>query len=282
LRYQDCVGRLATFVNGVTSRLRQEVLRVAFYGSCQLKAASDMLSAALTAAGVAHAFEVVLNWEYIVSGRELPSSMYDADVLVYQVYNPEGRHADYHTDAIAERFGGVKPRIVVPFLNFGVYWPDMTRDERNEATKTAAAPYGAFPQQSSALRTREPKVLEEFDPTGAAWFAKMAQLEEGCDVRVTAFLRENFQARRLFYSAQHPCNEVLALMASQMLEKLHVNASVPQMHEMLHDHDALILDCVQDRMGPSWVRVTEYKVYCSPTLVDAAEYARLYREHLQK
>ena len=263
--------------------------KVVYFGSCQARAISKILHAILPG-------EVILNYPFIQKHEPYPDALYEADVLIYQLYHPTNPdHAEYHTDNVCAKIKSKNPNVklvCLPFINFYGYWPDYTVDPRNAKTITSATPYGTFPQQSrvlSACATEEEAVaavagtgtpnpsVEEINKHLATCFARMEAHDAKCDVRSTPYIRENFKKRVIFYSAQHPENGVLLHVAAQALRALGVEEDkmpAPPEEELLHDHQTLVLPCVQDELGLE-ARLDTYKLFDKRT-VDAAGYAKIY------
>ena len=266
------------------------IRKVVYYGSCQARAIAKLLDHVLPG-------DVILNYPYIQKQEPLPPHLYSADIVIYQLYHPTiEKHMPYHTDLLVEKVKATNPGaklVCIPFICFYGYWPDYTIDSRNNATISSALPYGAFPQQSRVLSdctsvteacmavlksvyTRD-EVITRID----TMLLKTKASDALCDVKLHDYIASNYRIPSkppLFYSVQHPRNNVLEHVAKQILEVLGLPLSkenttrMATIPELLDDHHALILPCVRQALELS---VTQFKLY-DKTWVDSIGYAMAY------
>jgi capsular polysaccharide biosynthesis protein len=143
-------------------------------------------------------------------------------------------------------------RITVPTLHFNSLWPFMTEDPRNKPEP--GAPYGRLPfgmNDRLALRIAqtEPDPAKRRALYDALDFGKSVnigrsheleirncfQREQGCDVRVAAFVMSQFRERRLYFTHNHPTPELMYFVLAQIY-------ALPVMREMLKEpYDRLIV-----------------------------------------
>jgi hypothetical protein len=259
-------------------------MKVVYYGSCQVRAIERMMHDVLPG-------EVIMNYTHILDKTPLPDSIYDADILIYQTYHPTNEsNAEYHTDNMVRKLRTRNPNaraIALPFICFYAYWPDNFKDERNALTITSSLPYGMFPQQSKVLSacTSEAEALtsvakEHFDAMQVHagidnMLQKLKDNDEKCDVKIHDFISGNWQKSLLFFSVYHPKNVVITHVARQVLNILglkDVEETIADLPELLEDHHAMILPCVQQILGISQPAIKMY----DGKMVDANEYASLY------
>ena len=254
-----------------------------FYGSCQARAIAKLIEHVLPG-------EVVLNYTHILNKTPLPDHFYSTDILIYQMYHPVNEdHAEYHTDMIVKKIKSLNPHVklvAVPFICFYGYWPDYTIDQRNAKTVSPTFPYGVFPQQSKILSQCSISqdalnVVNKVHYDAQEVFERIETLLEKtrhndsmCDVVITDFIAANYRTSPpIFYSVQHPRNCVLLHVASQILKLLGIQGEPKfDTDELLDDHHALILPCVQTTLG---ISQTKMKLY-DKRIVDAEQYAELY------
>ena len=252
-------------------------MKITFYGSCQLEAVSKIFKEYCDCE-----IQVIVNWSYMLKEIPLPECIYDSDVFIYQVYNSNDKYKEYSTDTIINKMDKNKVKLIsMPFISFRGYWPDAFLDIRNNNTKTNKRPYGMFPQQSSILSNQLPLNDEHYTPEYIEkyienFFNTIEANESKCDIKVCNFIKENYKKKILFYSIQHPCNDVLLHVYHQIVDilKLHETFSFPK--EMLYDHTVLILPCVQKVLG---IHQTQYKLFGSG-VVSQEEYVDLYNKYI--
>ncbi len=125
-------------------------------------------------------------------------------------------------------------RILVPTLHMASLWPLMADDPRN--LPEPGAPYGRIPRpfaDSVVLRVRaevadparrmaaylardviaEAGVAAAHEQATAEAFAR----EQGCDVRVAAYVLHHFRELRLFYTDGHPTGRLMAYVLAQLI-----------------------------------------------------------------
>ena len=236
-------------------------MKVVFYGSCQLHAISKLIKIES---------EVILNWEYILSKKELPKTMYECDVFIYQPYCGSNEHKEYHTDTILKKLSKETKTISVPFMTTNIYWPDSITDIRNNETKSKTLLFGKFPQQSCILSkyTTLEEAIDDYESEhynedymknhAKNCLTKIKNAEENCDIKVFDYINTNISKHYpLFHSIQHPCNEILLHAAQQIYRKLEMSDIAVNRQELLKDHTVFILPCVQQALQ---IKVKEYKL----------------------
>lgn len=254
-------------------------MKITFYGSCQLQAISKLMNSD------SHEFQVILNWVYILG--QLPLPEINPDIFIYQVYNPIGKNKNYHTNTVIKMLKEKNPNVIlisVPFLDFNGYWPDHIVDPRNELTKSDALPYGLFPQQSGVLSsyTSFNELLRNYNNQHypeeyikkhiQTALNKLEVNEKNCNIKVSQFIKKYYLSKQLFYSIQHPCNEVLYHMTQQINNILNWKTNEWNFPEKLKDHSVLVLPCIQKVLN---FNVQNYKVY-GRGMVSEKEYLQLY------
>ena len=123
--------------------------------------------------------------------------------------------------------------ITVPTLHFNSLWPLMTEDPRNQPEP--GAPYGRIPfgmgdrialkiVQSEPDPARRRALYDATDWRRTVNLARSHELEtrnffareQGCDVRVAAYVLAHFRDRRLFYTHAHPTGELMYFVLAQL------------------------------------------------------------------
>jgi hypothetical protein len=123
--------------------------------------------------------------------------------------------------------------ITVPTLHFNSLWPLMTEDPRN--VPEPGAPYGRIPfgmgdKLALKIVQTEPdpeKRRAAYDAAGLRGLVNPARSheleirncfarEQGCDVRVAAYVMAHFREKRLYYTHNHPTGELMYVVLSQL------------------------------------------------------------------
>jgi hypothetical protein len=123
--------------------------------------------------------------------------------------------------------------IAVPTLHFNSLWPLMTEDPRNQPEP--GAPYGRIPfgmgdrvalkiVQSEPDPAKRRALYDAVDLAGVANLARSHELEirncfareQGCDVRVAAYVMANFREKRLYYTHNHPTGTLMYFVLAQL------------------------------------------------------------------
>lgn len=238
-------------------------MKIVLYGSCQVSAISHILS--LYTELDIH-LEVIKNWVYILDKKPLPQSMFVCDVFIYQPYNGNPEHIEYHTDTILPL---MKAKIIsVPFMCSYLHWPDNFFDIRNK--KTPEFKFGKFPQQSIILSkynyleelmsdyNKDHYTIEQVDTHANNLFKVIKKVEDCCDIKILDFIKDRTN-QQLFHSAQHPSNKLLIHVVNQILDILNLKiiTKIIIEKELLKDHTVFILPCVQRYFK---LNIKEYKL----------------------
>jgi hypothetical protein len=123
--------------------------------------------------------------------------------------------------------------VTVPTLHFNSLWPLMTEDPRN--MPEPGAPYGRLPfGMGDRLGLRLFQTLPDLAARREAYratdlrtvvnLARSHELEvrncfareQGCDVRVAAFVMSYFREKRLYYTHSHPTGELMYFVLCQL------------------------------------------------------------------
>ena len=123
--------------------------------------------------------------------------------------------------------------VTVPTLHFNSLWPLMVADPRNRPEP--GAPYGRIPfGMGDRLALKLAQTIPDpaarkaaYDGTEFRTVANLARAhelevrncfarEQGCDVRVAAYVMSNFRAKRLYYTHNHPTPELMYFVLCQL------------------------------------------------------------------
>ncbi len=123
--------------------------------------------------------------------------------------------------------------VTVPTLHFNSLWPLMVADPRNRPEP--GAPYGRIPfGMGDRLALKLVQTVPDpaarkaaYDATEFRTVANLARAhelevrncftrEQGCDVRVAAFVMANFRTRRLYFTHNHPTPELMYFVLAQL------------------------------------------------------------------
>jgi capsular polysaccharide biosynthesis protein len=123
--------------------------------------------------------------------------------------------------------------VTIPTLHFNSLWPLMTQDPRN--VPETGAPYGRIPfGMGDRIALKIVKSVKDPSARRAAYdatelpktvnIARSHELEvrnffareQGCDVRVAAYVLAHFRETRLFYTHAHPTGELVYFMLAQL------------------------------------------------------------------
>lgn len=259
---------------------------VVFYGSCQLEAISKLLNKIIKFKNS----KLIINWQYMIANTELPEYLFDCDIFIYQPYS--GPKVKYHTKEIISKLKKDVKIISIPFLSFGGYWADSITDIRNNLTKTNKLIYGLFPQQSFELSKylTLKEAYENFDKTVISsdkikqhleiCFEKMQQVEENCDIKVVNYIRDNYKTEQVFFTIQHPCNNLLIFTVQQILKLLNILDSTNSLQiipELLFVHTVMILPCIKKELNLEFPSIN--KIFGNGFVSDK-EYVKIYFENI--
>jgi hypothetical protein len=246
------------------------------YGSCQLVAIHKLLKDKLNKDVI-----VLENWTFMLNKNQLPESLYNCDVFIYQPFNGDEKYLEYHTDTILKKLNKNVKTISVPFVSCSIYFPDAIIDIRNNKTKTKNLPFGKFPQQSCILSKYKSQIemMDEYNDNHYDFdfmsnfvqeiLFKIHNVEKNCNIKIKDYIKYNmYNGIPLFHSIQHPNNNILIHMTKQILEILNLSIgdgmklsikdySFNVQQELLRDHTVMILPCVQKFYN---IKVSEYKL----------------------
>lgn len=260
-------------------------MKIVLYGSCQVSAISHILNLYTE---LDLQIEVIKNWVYILDKKPLPQSMFICDIFIYQPYNGNPEHIEYHTDTIVSLIKA-KKIISVPFMCNYLHWPDNFVDIRNK--KTTELQFGQFPQQSIILSKynslkeimfdydKDHYTTEQLDIHANNLFKIIKKVEGPCDIKILDFIKDNTN-EQLFHSAQHPSNKLLIHVVNQILDilKFKIITQVIIEKELLKDHIVFILPCVQRYFK---LNIQQYKLN-GYGLVTENEYLVKYFENINE
>lgn len=123
--------------------------------------------------------------------------------------------------------------VLVPALHFNSLWPLLANDPRNRPGP--GNPYGVIPyavgdrlavqvikevtnpaERLAAYFDRNPTELIDIERLHQVTMDEFFRRERGCDVRVAAYVLENFRKRRLFFTHAHPTPDLLRFVLIQI------------------------------------------------------------------
>ena len=253
-----------------------------FYGSCQLEVLYD----ALKASDVEHKYEMhcIVNWKLMQNKDPLPDIVLKADWLVYQPYHGE---SPYNTDDILSRLKAEAETVSIPFMSFPAYFPSYGKDARPEPAANTF-PFGKFPyvpkllhqaaSVEAALKQLHGQTCnpQEIASRLAASFADMQRREDGCIIKILAWVQKHYKAIRVFHWEQHPCDELMQEVLDQLLNALDIRTSVSVKPNSLKDHVPPILPCMVTGMSLTFEQ--EARWYHGPN-VSLSDYVIEYFRH---
>ncbi len=223
-------------------------MRVLFYGGCHAVALEKLFR---TSAASRHEFSSLQNFELINSGTPFPYEQltrYDA-----VVFSPILNKDAWNTDHLVERCAALRiPTVSFPWLQWNGYFPDVMHVEqpphiwgyRRFADRVAQ---GATPAELLA-DARNP---DAFNPLPyAEWsFNILEENEAALDIRVSAFIRQHYQAQRLFWTPNHPTLALYTYVQKEIARRLGIGLKWFARHDEQHPDAFIILPGVRDALG---------------------------------
>lgn len=141
----------------------------------------------------------------------------------------------YSTENIKKIIGKDTKLVLIPTIFFDIYFPQTIHQEyQNEDLKQVGIlsfPYGDCILNELGKKYKKDDILEItksdrlFSENFLKWFYKyrIEQLKEremSCDVHILDYILDNYQKRLLFYSKNHPTNEVLIELVKRLMQYL--------------------------------------------------------------
>jgi hypothetical protein len=273
------------------------VIKLLILANCQSAALASILEKVIGADGRPVFSIIPIKPTYEVTVEDCPyleQCLQQCDVLLYQPHI--GADGGWRT---SDRWLEQTTAKAFSFqsLYFSAYNPELTylRDKINRhlnegfvdyhdkrIVKLFLAGYSEGEITSSYQKIQPfPEDVESFYQATLAEM-KTRELEQGLDIKVSAFVEENFRITRLFYTYNHPANVVLYEVVRQLLDLLgREDLVVPKIkQELLRFDDFPIADKVREGLRLTFKADDSYlvqgKKYSRQELV--ARYIAIYKE----
>lgn len=111
-------------------------------------------------------------------------------------------------------------------------------------------------------------------------FEKMESREQFWDVKISAYIKNNYKKVQLFYEPAHPCNNILKKISEGILDILGIDKNeLSEIAVNLGEHEIPVYKCVKEVLGleydKKYIRVGQ-KTKLVPKDMDLEEYCREY------
>jgi hypothetical protein len=192
-----------------------------------------------------HRFDSLQNFELINSGTPFPyERLREFDAIAY---SPVRNKDQWNTSRLVERCDALGIRTVsFPWLQWNGYFPDVME-------LTGQAPhiwsYRRFVELAAqgwtdAQLLADARSREAFNPLPYLdWaFATLEQHEADVDVPISGFIRDNFRARRLLWTPNHPTLELYRFVMQGIADRLGLKLKLKLFERLDEPHrDSLII-----------------------------------------
>lgn len=215
-------------------------MKVLIYGGCHAVALRQLFE--FNATGT-HQFSSLQNFELINSGTPFPyAQLPDYDAVVF---SPVRNKGEWNTDILQQRCEAAGVRTVsFPWLQWNGYFPDVT--DAGQAPHLWAYQYFRhLAQTGHGLAELRAAALapETLNPLGYLdyAFSALAEHEDDLDITTGVFIRENFRARRLFWTPNHPTLAFYAFVQGEIARRLDIALSGAMPDRELHRDEFAIM-----------------------------------------
>ena len=174
------------------------------------------------------------NYVAIQQKLEIPEDVISRTKLL--IYQPiDSKYETQSSSYLKSKVASDCVCISFPYVYFQGYWPENTKNPVNKKTKEF--PFGKFPYgdlnliEMIAKGYDEDKILakiEQEDFYKSDWvhqnfrqtLSELVKRETETDLKISKFIKDNYQYIRLFHAPNHPANAIGFNLANQILEKL--------------------------------------------------------------
>jgi hypothetical protein len=211
------------------------------------------------------------------------------------IYQPIDKfYGEQSTDYILSKLPSDCIKIAFPYIYFKGYWPQSSENPVNKPHENY--PYGKFPygdynvintisndsiQKNKIMQELnridfydEKKLLNNIDQT----IEKLKERELLTDIKVSEFIKKNYQNYYLFHTPNHPSNMIATYVTNQILEILGI-APLSQAHqsEILGNYQLPIYPSVITALNLKFMTVdSPYKLPFSKEKLTFNEYLSEY------
>jgi hypothetical protein len=225
------------------------VLKVLFYGGCHAVALEGMFRAAATGW---HRFDSLQNFVLINAGTPFPyERLRDFDAVVY---SPVRNKDQWNTAHLVDRCKALRIETVsFPWLQWNGYFPDVMELSGQAPHIWSYRRFVELAAQgwTDAQLLADARSREAFNPLPYRdWsFSTLEEHEAEVDLPISGFIRDNFQARRLLWTPNHPTLALYRFVMAGIAERLGLKLKPGVKFDEPHKDSLIILPGVAEALG---------------------------------
>tara|TARA_B110000977_G_scaffold193152_1_gene267715 strand:- start:2309 stop:3043 length:735 start_codon:yes stop_codon:yes gene_type:complete len=162
--------------------------------------------------------EITLLTNYLMIANEEPipyELLSTADIFIYQHINNKSYHPSFFLDHLRTECKTVK----IQSIYFELYFPDNVKSEvllSHIYSSSPDFPFGIISYGHSKIEEGNNSYSNNELSDLYDVFTKRLKTENEFDTKIYEFINNNFNKKRLFYSIDHPSNEILQKMMNQI------------------------------------------------------------------
>lgn len=216
--------------------------------------------------------KVPLNFKAIGKKLIIPSNILDkCQLFIYQPTS-ENKYGDQSSEAIIKRLPKNCRCISFPYIYFNGYWPQLNKSLHPQFTHGDDNIVNYF-KKNAPLKTII-KELNDVDFYDRQFLIDrvdsslkiLESREQNTDIKLSSFIRDNYQHYHLFHIEKHPSNLIAFEVAKQILSLLDIsNTGLQVSPKILVGHQTPIYPSVAHHLGLTFFNPNfKYKVnFCS-------------------
>ena len=209
------------------------------YGNCQTSILQKMLvtsesfSSRYTILAIPSVFDYQTTEDLALLDEDYWSL---CDLFITQNVSEDNRYSPYlSTNRLLSKLPDCCTTVVIPNVFFRGYWPQVIRNEHNieqDKHQSGKWPYGdvcleTIVRGGGTVEGAVDEVLQEkflsrervLDNAEKS-LMELEKRERTCDVMISDYIRKHYRDQQMFFSENHPCNQLLSVLLKRVFKKL--------------------------------------------------------------
>ena len=211
------------------------------YGNCQMNVYKSYLLAYYPDLEI----NLLTNYLMISNKDKIPIDLLaKADMFIYQHINNE----EYHPLKFLQHLNSDCKIVKIQSIYFELYFPDSTKSEKllkHIHNYSNDYPFGIISYGHSKIECGNNSYSNEELSTLYKAFLERISKDSKFDTNIYDYIAENFTKRRLFFTIDHPSNEILKIMTHQILENLELEIKDDE-NFWINEHMNSYIDYIHD------------------------------------
>ena len=223
-------------------------IKIIVIGNCQSTILQTIIKTSLNEVNVPPIKEVHLIQKSDIDN--LYTELASSDIVICQLIQDNYRNLPIGTNQIAEKLSPSTKMVIIPNIYFNAYFPNFIyiKNEKGQTVTFDSSKYKGFPSDyydsmiiaaillkydlRDILNIYKTKLKNKWGIDNLTKsFIELKKRESNCDIHISKYLKDNYRKKQLFWTFNHPANDVFFHLTQQIFLFLDISKNIEPLNK---------------------------------------------------